>query len=111
MGRDKVVAQLQAHVQELREMGVKSLALFGSVARDEATENSDVDLLVELDPAFHAGLFGFVRVQQRIEDLLGVRVDLVMPSGLHEELKQDILGEAIPIVCPSFAQLPACAVM
>jgi predicted nucleotidyltransferase len=85
-------------MDELRAMGVVSLELFGSVARDEATQRSDVDLLVDIDPEEHIGLFGFVRIQQRIEEILGVpKVDLTMRDCVHEELRDDIFREAIRV--------------
>ncbi len=56
-------------------MGVRSLELFGSLARGDARPASDVDLLVEFQPV---GLFQFFRVQRRLEAILGRRVDLVM---------------------------------
>ncbi len=99
MRRKEVIDAIVAHRDELRELGVTSLAVFGSTGRDEAMADSDVDLLVEFDPDKRAGLFGFVEVQQRLEEILGVsRVDLVMPDALHEELKSDILNEAISVV-------------
>jgi len=97
MTRHEVIEKLAAHRDELREMGVASLALFGSVARDEAGDVSDVDLLVEFDRSI--GLFDFFRVERRIEQLLGVaedRVDLVMRDAVIEELKEIIYGEAVP---------------
>jgi predicted nucleotidyltransferase len=51
MRRDEALAILTAHQEELKEYGVKSLAIFGSVARDEARPDSDVDLLVEFSQA------------------------------------------------------------
>ena len=98
MKRDEVLRILAAHMDELRTMGVVSLELFGSVARDEAKKRSDVDLLIDIDPDKHIGLFGFVRIQQRIEELLGVpRVDLTMRDCLYEELRDDILRGAIRV--------------
>lgn len=93
--RDKVLKILADHGEELRQrFGVKSLALFGSLARNEATSTSDVDLLVEFDRPI--GLFHFFTVQHYLEDILKVdKVDLVMPDALHEELREDILKEAI----------------
>lgn len=94
MIRQEVLKKLHANRAMLHEMGVKSLSLFGSLARNEATDLSDVDLLVE----FHRpiGLFQFIRVQQYLQDILGVdKVDLVMPDALHEELRDSILKEAI----------------
>ena len=95
MQRDDVLQILAQHRDELRQQfGVKSLALFGSVARCEATETSDVDLLIEFERP--VGLFHFFTVQHYLEDILGVaQVDLVMPDALHKELKEGILREAI----------------
>jgi len=95
MQRDNVLKILTEHRDELRQrFGVKSLALFGSVARGEATESSDVDWLVELERP--VGFFHFYPVQHYLEDILGVaQVDLVMPDALHKELKEGTLREAI----------------
>ncbi len=94
MTRQEVLDKLEGSRTELRQMGVKSLSLFGSLARDEATDRSDVDLLVEFDRPI--GLFQFIRVQHYLQEVLGVdRVDLVMPDALHEELRDDILRDAI----------------
>ncbi len=94
MTRQEVLDKLEANRTELRRMGVRSLSLFGSLARDQATDRSDVDFLVEFDRPI--GLFHFIRVQQYLQEILGVpRVDLVMPDALHEELRDDILRDAI----------------
>jgi uncharacterized protein len=61
MKRDEVLAIVQAHQEQLKEMGVRSLDLFGSVARDEARPDSDVDFLVEFSRP--VGLFDFSRVR------------------------------------------------
>ena len=75
--------------------GVKSLALFGSVVRDEATAASDVDLLVEFDGR-PVGLFHLSRTQHYLETILGVpRVDLVLRDGIKPALRERILREAI----------------
>lgn len=97
MTRQEVIDKLEAHQHELREMGVVSLALFGSTARGEARDSSDVDLLVELDADRHVGLFGFARIEEHLETLLGVeKVDLVVRRAVYDELKDQIYGEAIP---------------
>jgi uncharacterized protein len=95
MQRDNVLKILAEHRDELHQrFDIKSLALFGSVARGEATETSDVDLLVEFERP--VGLFHFFTVQHYLEDILGfAQVDLVMPDALHKELKEGILREAI----------------
>ncbi len=92
--REDIVNILSMSRKQLEQMGVASLSLFGSVARDEADETSDIDLLVEFNR--RVGLFHFIRVKQYIEGLLGVNdVDLVMQDALIEQLKEDILRAAI----------------
>ena len=78
---------------ELADLGVRSLDLFGSVARGEASTDSDVDLLVEFNRPI--GLFHFFRVQQRLEEILGARVDLVMRDAVKPQLRERILAEAV----------------
>ncbi len=93
MKRDEVLALLGGHRAELKEYGVKSLAIFGSVARNEATEGSDIDILVEFGQP--VGLFEFVRIQARLEKILNRPVDLVTPEALKRQLKEQILKEAV----------------
>jgi len=93
MTPDRVREILSAARAELGELGVRSLDLFGSVARDEASADSDVDLLVEFDRPI--GLFHFFRVQRRLEELLGARVDLVMRDAVKPQLRERIFAEAI----------------
>jgi len=83
---------LRRHQAELREAGVKSLKLFGSVTRGEARPESDIDILVEF--VRPVGLLAFVRLKQRLSDLLGRPVDLVTPGALKSTLREDILNEA-----------------
>ncbi|MDH7499589.1 MAG: nucleotidyltransferase family protein [candidate division NC10 bacterium] len=95
MRRDEVLKILTEHRDELRQrFAVKSLALFGSVAREEMADASDVDLLVEFERP--VGLLHLVGTQQHIEKLLGVeRVDLVLRRAVLPELKEDIFAEAV----------------
>jgi predicted nucleotidyltransferase len=98
MKRDDVMRILIEHRDALqRQFGVKSLALFGSVARNEAIIVSDVDLLVEFDRPI--GLFHLIGTEQFIVQLLGgTEVDLVLKRALLPELKGDILAEAIDVL-------------
>ncbi len=96
MNRQAALEILAEHRGELaRDFGVVSLGVFGSVARDEAGPDSDVDVLVELAQQAHVGLFGFVRLKRRLEDLLGCSVDLVTPDALRPQLRERILGELV----------------
>ena len=97
MRRDDVLAILAAHRDELHEQfGVKSLALFGSVARDEAGPESDVDLLVEFDRR-PVGLFEFIDVKMALERLLGVPVDLATPGSLRERIRLSVERDVIHV--------------
>lgn len=91
-----VVAALAAHAPELaREFGVTELSVFGSVVRGEAGPDSDVDVLVDFDPTAQIGLFEFIDLQERLTSLLGRRVDLVMRSGVRQQLRERIFAEAV----------------
>jgi hypothetical protein len=96
MTRQELIHKLVAHKEELRRMGVISLAIFGSVARDEISSESDIDLLVEFDHSI--GVFHFFTVQHRLEEILGVpKVDLVQRGAVHPAFRDRILSEAIHV--------------
>jgi uncharacterized protein len=95
MKRDEALRILMTNRDRLGEFRVKSLAIFGSVARDEATESSDVDVLVEFDEGAHVGLLTFIRLKQFLEELLGCAVDMVTAQALRQEMREQILREAI----------------
>ncbi|GAT69682.1 nucleotidyltransferase family protein [Planomonospora sp. ID91781] len=73
--------------------GIAELAVFGSVARGDAREESDIDLLYVLKPGTEIGLefFGF---QEELEDLLGRKVDVVSKEGLHWIIRDQVLSDA-----------------
>ncbi|MEO0011964.1 MAG: hypothetical protein RLZZ535_353 [Cyanobacteriota bacterium] len=91
--KDDVIELLNSYKPSLQEFKVKSLLIFGSVARDEANAESDVDLLVEFEQTI--GLFTFVRLQRYLEKILGCKVDLGTPDSLKEDLREVVLQEAI----------------
>ncbi len=93
MKRDRVLATLKQHEATLKQMGVRSLAIFGSVARDEARPDSDVDLLVDLEPPYT--LDRYMDIKFFLEDNLGVAVDLVMQEGLRPQIRETVEREAI----------------
>jgi hypothetical protein len=95
MRRQEALKILVNHQNYLRDFGVKSLTLFGSVARDEANIDSDVDLLVEFDRP--VGLFAFVRLQKYLEEILESSVDLGTIDSLKSYLKDAVHREAIRV--------------
>ena len=91
--RDDILKALHDSRPLLDTFGVASLSLFGSFARDEGREDSDVDLLVEFSRPI--GLFEFVRLQRELGELLGHPVDLVTPAALKPQLRDQIMHEAV----------------
>ena len=83
---------IQSHKKDLNKLGVRTLALFGSVARDESTRKSDVDIMIDFDSK--KGLFVFIDIKSYLEEILDCDVDLVTKNALHPALKQNILKEA-----------------
>jgi predicted nucleotidyltransferase len=77
MTRDQVIERLRASESELRSRGVLQLSLFGSVARGEARADSDVDVAVKLDHSRSIDLFDYNDIANRLEELLGSKVDLL----------------------------------
>ncbi len=107
MRRQEVIQILNRHRDELaQDYGVKTLALFGSVAREEATDSSDVDLLVEFDDR-PVGLFHLIGTEQYLVQLLAVEVDLVLRKSVIPELKENILGEALDVFQAEEVEVPA----
>ena len=92
--KDEVAAALKALEPELRERRIASLALFGSLVRGEAQPDSDIDVLIEIDPAANFDLFDLVGVQNLIGDRLGRAVDVVERDSLKSLIRDDILAEA-----------------
>jgi uncharacterized protein len=95
MKRDDVISKLRAHEAELKAAGILRLAIFGSVARGDNSPESDVDLLAEFDKTKHYTLLTMGRIESRLADLLGTRVDLSSPEWLKESVKEQALREAV----------------
>ena len=96
MTREQVVRILSEQSTELAaKYGVKSLSLFGSVSRDEASPTSDVDLLVEFNRP--VGYFGLFALQDHLESLLGCRVDLGTPNSLKPRIRARVIGECVRV--------------
>lgn len=95
MKRDEVIAALREHEPELRSAGVVRLSLFGSVARDEAQTESDIDLLAAFDEAHALSLLDVIGIENRLADLLGQPVDLIEEGTLKPRAQQNVSREAV----------------
>ncbi len=86
-----ILAERRAEIES--RFNVDSLAIFGSVARDEASPDSDVDILVSYrEPP---GIFDFLELKEYLQDLLHCRVDLVTRNGLKRQFRDRVLQEAV----------------
>jgi uncharacterized protein len=90
-----VLETLRRHKDELRRRGVAHAAVFGSVARGEATDASDVDVLVDLDPTRPIGVFAYAGIGLFLGDVLGREVDLVDREVLRPRFRAAVLRDAV----------------
>ena len=97
------LAELRSHADEIHAIadryGVFNVRVFGSVARDAATADSDLDLLVDVQPG--RGYFDLAGFALDVEDLLGVFTQVATPNGLHPRMRVEILAESVPLWRPT----------
>ena len=92
MTRDQILKTIEANRERLRALGVSELSLFGSFARGEGNNSSDIDFLVDLNPK---SFDRYMDLKEFLESLFGRRVDLVMKGALKSRLRESILREAV----------------
>ena len=95
MNKQDVIDTLVGHKEELRARGVRHAALFGSVARDEAGPESDIDIMVELDPEAKIDVFQYAGIKMYIEGLFGAPVDVVDREALKPAVRIPATSDAI----------------
>jgi predicted nucleotidyltransferase len=95
MGREEVIDILRRHADTLRERGVTHAALFGSVARGDSTPQSDIDIMIELDPGLHIDVFAYAGLKRYIADLFATPVDVVNRDGLKAHVRGPAIADAI----------------
>jgi predicted nucleotidyltransferase len=97
--RAVTITQLRARRTEIertaRQFGASNIRVFGSVARGEASPDSDVDLLVDMERG--RGLLALAGLELALESLLGSDVDVTTPGGLRPRARQAVLVEAVPL--------------
>ena len=92
---EDVLTTLRRHEPELRRLGVSHAAVFGSVASGDARRDSDIDVLVELDPNHRIGIFEYARLKLYIAGILNGAADVVNRKTLKPLLRDSILRQAI----------------
>jgi hypothetical protein len=98
MNRDEIISRIRKRADAIRAEGATALYLFGSVARDQAQSDSDVDVFVDYDPRSTFSLLNLSGIRLIIMDELGRDVDITTGTSLHPRLKKKILAEAIRVL-------------
>ena len=97
MDRQTVIDRVRSHEAELRARGIARMALFGSVARADATANSDVDLVVELKDTTNFSLIAQASVRSALEEWLGVPTDVLIWEDLDQPFRDRIAADRVEI--------------
>lgn len=97
MNKMEAVNKLQGHADAIRSLGATSLYVFGSVVRDEASPDSDLDLFIDYDPSGKFSLLDLVDIKLLLEADLGIRVDITTRDSLHPLLKGEIEQSALRV--------------
>lgn len=95
MDRSAIISCLKEHEAELRRRGVARVALFGSVARGDARSDSDIDLMVDIDPKARVDLFKYVGIVQYLESLFPVHVGVADHEGLKPLIRPTVERDAV----------------
>lgn len=94
----RILQILRAHLPELvQKYPIKSLGVFGSYVRNDATPESDLDVLIELDESARISLMGFVGIENDLSDLLSVKVDLHQKKTMKGRILENVMREVVQV--------------
>jgi predicted nucleotidyltransferase len=96
MTRSDIISALRRQAPDIRALGATSLYLFGSAAREEAKDDSNVDLFIDYDPE-QFSFVELIRLRERLSHILGRPADLTTREGLHPMLRREIEAEAVKV--------------
>lgn len=94
MGKVQVSVPKEKIQQFCKENNIRKLSLFGSVLRDDFSENSDIDVLIEFEPDHGTGYFGLVRMERELSAIMGRKVDLRTPQELSRYFRDEVVNQA-----------------
>jgi predicted nucleotidyltransferase len=97
MKRDEVIAKLQARQGEIKAAGVEHVQLFGSTVRGDARPDSDIDLLVDINPSRKWTLVSVSHAQNVLSDIVGAEVDMCVRPWMRRAFAPYILAEAVDV--------------
>ncbi|HEX7064868.1 MAG TPA: nucleotidyltransferase family protein [Bacillales bacterium] len=93
--RDQLLSKRNEILQAAQSNGVRNIRIFGSVARGEDNQNSDIDFLVEFED--DRSLFDLIRFKQELENMLGKPVDVVTENSVHQMIRPQVMKEAVEL--------------
>lgn len=96
MQRDEAISRLKQHEADLKRLGIEHLYIFGSTARDEAKEDSDIDLFFDYEKG-KLGLFELMDVKDYAASILGRKADIMTRDSLHKVLRRQIEATAVRV--------------
>lgn len=94
MGKVQVSVPKEKIQQFCKENNIRKLSLFGSVLRDDFSENSDIDVLIEFETDHGTGYFGLVRMERELSAIMGRKVDLRTPQELSRYFRDEVVNQA-----------------
>jgi uncharacterized protein len=95
MKKQEIIGVLQKNADALRALGIRHAAVFGSVARGDARTESDIDIMIELDPQAKIGVFEYAEIKLYIEGLFEGPVDVVDREALKPTIRAPATSDAI----------------
>jgi uncharacterized protein len=95
MRRDDIIAKLKEAEAALRARGIRRAAVFGSVARGDDRPDSDIDIMIEVDPEAHITVYDYVGLKEFVAGLFDGRVDVVSRDGLKPYVRPAATADAI----------------
>lgn len=96
MTRDEAITRLKQHQAELKRLGVERLYLFGSMARDEASDDSDIDLFFDYQKG-KLGLLGLMEIKALAAEILGRPTDIMTRDSIHRVMRARIERSAVQV--------------
>jgi uncharacterized protein len=97
MTREQVIAKLKENADKIQALGAASLYLYGSFARDEATDQSDIDVFIDKQPGHRLTFREYTGIIHLLEDVFERSVDVGTRESLHPVLRPDIIASAIRV--------------
>lgn len=98
MTRDDAIRVVQEHADQIRARGVARLDLFGSLARGEGGPDSDIDVVVDIEPGRKFSLIDLAGLQVHLSDLFGRRTDVVIRKNLRPRMRAVVEADAVPVL-------------